>query len=82
MTWIRHNPVMALTSLYTILAAVDAVLIDAHALPSSVLTVVTGAVAVLAAILGAVTHTKVTPVIDPKNDEGVPLVPVGRTTLR
>jgi hypothetical protein len=76
MRWIRHNPVAALTTVYTVLATVTGVVIELHLLPDTVTGYAAGAVAVLAAVLGAVTHTKVTPLVNPKNAEGVPLIPV------
>jgi hypothetical protein len=76
MRWIQHNPVAALTTLYTVLAAATGAIIELHLLPDKVTGYATGAVAVLAAVLGAITHTKVTPLVNPKNADGVPLIPV------
>lgn len=74
--WMSRNPVAALTTLYTVLAAVASVVIELHLLPDHITGYLTGAIAILAAILGALTHTKVTPLVNPKNDEGVRLVPL------
>jgi hypothetical protein len=73
---ISHNPVAALTTLYTTLAAIASVVIELHLLPNRVTGYLTAAVAILAAILGAVTHMKVTPLVDPKDNDGNPLRPV------
>jgi hypothetical protein len=74
MNWIRRNPVAALTTLYTVLAAVYGVIASTELLPDRVVASVGIGVAILAAILGALTHTKVTPLANPKNSDGVPLV--------
>jgi hypothetical protein len=79
--WISRNPVAVLTTLYSVLAAVAAIVVELNLLPDHVTGYLTAAVAVLAAILGALTHTKVTPLVNPKNNDGVPLVPVRRGGL-
>ncbi len=73
-TWVKKNPVAALTALYTILVGVDGVLAGAHLVSNPVLGYLAAAEAVLAVVLGTITHTKVTPVADPKAADGTPLV--------
>jgi hypothetical protein len=72
--WISHNPVAALTTLYTVLAAVYGVISVTDILPDKVVGIIAFIIAILAAILGAVTHQKVTPLVDPKNNAGQSLV--------
>jgi prepilin signal peptidase PulO-like enzyme (type II secretory pathway) len=71
--------IAALTTLYSVLAAVAAIVVELNLLPDNVTGYLTGAVAILAAILGALTHTKVTPLVNPRNNDGVPLIPARRS---
>ena len=71
---IRRNPVAFLTTLYTVLAAVAGVVTTLHVLPDKVTGILIGVVAVLAAVLGAITHGKVTPLVDPRDNAGRQLV--------
>ncbi len=73
-TWVKKNPVAALTALYTILVGVDGVLAGAHLVSNPVLGYLAAGEAVLAVVLGVITHTKVTLVADPKAADGTPLV--------
>lgn len=64
-----------LTTVYTILAAVTAVIVERDLLSDTITAYLVGAVAVLAAILGVITHSKVTPLSDPRDNQGRPLFP-------
>lgn len=71
---IRRNPVAVLTSVYTVLAVVVGVIVDQHLLSDNVTAYLVGAVAILAAILGVLTRSKVTPLADPRDNQGRQLV--------
>jgi hypothetical protein len=67
-----------LTVVYTVLAAVYGVVATTDILPDRVVGYIAFAVAILAAVLGTITHQKVTPLVDPRNNDGVQLVPLQR----
>ena len=76
MSTIRQNPVAVLTTVYVILAAVTGVVVEFHALPDRITGYLVLIVAILSAVLGAITHQKVTPLVNPRNNDGMPLVPL------
>jgi hypothetical protein len=72
---LRINPVAWATTLLTVLVAFEAVDRAAHILPSGASPYLLGAIAVLTAVLGKLTHDAVTPLAAPRDDAGTPLVP-------
>jgi hypothetical protein len=72
---IRKFPVAWLTTLVTTLVAVDTALEGLHVLSVTQATWAGGIIAVLTAILGAITHSQVTPLVAPKDSSGRSLVP-------
>lgn len=72
------RPVVWLTSVSAFLAAVTTIAatppLAAH-VPAGVATWLGVATVAVTAILGALTHGKVTPVADPRGSDGAPLVP-------
>lgn len=76
----KIQPVAYMTSLLTLLVAVEAVNEGAHLLPGGWSPYLLGAIAVLTAVLGVLTHGAVTPTAAPRDDAGVPLVPVSMKT--
>jgi len=64
-----------MTTVLSVLVAVEAVNEGAHLLPASWSPYLLGAIAVLTAVLGVLTHGAVTPLVRPRDDAGVPLVP-------
>jgi hypothetical protein len=75
-TKIRHNPVAALTTLVSLLVALDAALEPLGVLTAQQSAIAGGVIAVSTAILGAITHGKVTPLARPRDNGGRPLVPL------
>lgn len=75
---IRHNPVAALATLVSVLVAADAALEPLGVLTAHQSALVGGGIAILTAVLGAVTHGKVTPLVAPTDASGRPLVPLSR----
>lgn len=71
----KLNPVAWLTTLIAVLTAADGALEGLHVLSPGVAAAGAGLIAVLTAVLGAVTHTKVTPVANPHDNNGRALVP-------
>lgn len=71
----KLNPVAWLTTLIAVLTAADGALEGLHILSPTVAATAAGAIAVLTAILGAITHTRVTPLANPRDDNGRALVP-------
>jgi hypothetical protein len=76
MSIITRNPVAAMTTVLAVLTAVYGVLATTDVVPEKIVGYIAFGIAVLAAILGAITHQKVTPLVNPKNNDGVPLVAV------
>jgi hypothetical protein len=72
----KQNPVAMLTTLVALLTAADGTLEGLHVLSPSVAAWAAGAIAVLTAVLGVVTHGKVTPLVNPHDDLGRALAPV------
>lgn len=72
---IKVQPVAWMTTVLGVLVAVEAVNEGAHLLPASWSPYLLGAIATLTAILGVLTHGAVTPLVRPRDDAGVPLVP-------
>jgi hypothetical protein len=72
----KQNPVAMLTTLVALLTAADGTLEGLHFLSPSVAAWAAGAIAVLTAVLGVVTHGKVTPLVNPHDDLGRALTPV------
>jgi hypothetical protein len=71
----KFKPVAWLTSVVTVLVAVEAVNETAHLLPERWTPYLLGTIAVLTAALGALTHGAVTPLARPRDDAGNALVP-------
>lgn len=72
---IKINPVAWMTTLLAVLTAAEAVNAKVHLLPPSWTPYLVGAIALLTAVLGALTHGAVTPLARPRDDAGNPLVP-------
>lgn len=68
-------PVAWMTTILAVLTSVEAVNAALHFLPVGWTPYLVGAIAVLAAVLGVLTHARVTPVAAPRDDTGTPLVP-------
>jgi hypothetical protein len=73
----KQNPVAMLATLVALLTAADGTLEGLHILSPSVAAWAAGAIAVLTAVLGVVTHGKVTPLANPRDNAGRPLTPAG-----
>lgn len=73
---IKQNPVAYLAGLVAVLTALDGTLTGLKVLSPTVGGWLGAAVAVLTAVLGAVTHGAVTPVANPHDNSGRPLVPL------
>lgn len=71
----KVQPVAWMSTVLTVMVAVEAVNEGAHLLPAAWTPYLLGAIAVLTAILGVLTHGAVTPLARPRDDAGVPLVP-------
>jgi hypothetical protein len=74
------NPVAWLTTVVAVLTALDATLGGLGVLPGTAAAWIGGAIAVLTAVLGVLTHGAVTPVASPRDNSGRPLVPVSSAT--
>lgn len=74
----KFEPVRWMTWILVILSALAGTTALTDVLPIKVLGAGTVAIAVLTAILGAITRDKVTPLAQPRDAAGVPLVPVRR----
>jgi hypothetical protein len=72
----RQNPVAFLTTLVAVLTGLDGTLQGLHVLTATQSAVAAGLIALLTAVLGIVTHGKVTPTANPKDSSGRPLVPL------
>jgi hypothetical protein len=72
----KQNPVAFLTTLVAVLTGLDGTLAGLHVLTATQSAWAAGLIAVLTAVLGIVTHGKVTPVANPKDSSGRPLVPL------
>lgn len=73
---IKQNPVAALTTLVTLLIGLDAALEPLGVLTAKQSAIAGAVIAVLTAVLGARTHGAVTPVANPHDNGGRPLVPL------
>jgi hypothetical protein len=73
----KHFPVAWLTGVITVLVGADAILEQAHVLTPAQSSWAGIAVAILTLIGGTVAHSKVTPVAQPRDSSGRPLVPKG-----
>jgi len=71
----KIKPVAWMTTLLSVLVALEALDRAAHLLPAGWSPYLLGAIAVLPAVLGALTHGAVTPLAQPRDDAGNPLVP-------
>lgn len=76
MNSIKFKPVAWLTAFNATLIAIIGAAQLYPIIPANVLTVLTFVTAVLSAILGGVTFTKVTPLARPRDNAGEPLVPL------
>jgi hypothetical protein len=72
---IKFNPVAWMTTLLTVLGALEAANEALHFLPASWSPYLLGAIAVLTAVLGKLVHNNVTALARPRDDAGNPLVP-------
>jgi hypothetical protein len=71
----KIKPVAWMTTLLSVLVALEALDRAAHLLPAGWSPYLLGAIAALTAVLGALTHGAVTPLAQPRDDAGNPLVP-------
>jgi hypothetical protein len=76
----KFKPVAWMTTALAVLTALETVDQAVHVLPATAHPYILGGIAVLTAILGKLAHDRVTPTAAPKDDAGVPLVPVTRRT--
>jgi len=72
----NSKPVAVMTSVVTVALAVLTALAGTGVLSGKTAALASGAVAILTAVLGILTHGKVTPVAAPKDNGGRPLVPL------
>lgn len=72
----KQNPVVYLATVVALLTASDGTLTGLHVLSPATAAWLGGAIAVLTAVLGVLTHGAVTPVANPHDDSGRPLVPL------
>ena len=72
---LKFNPVAWMTTVLTVLIAVDAALGGTGAYPPAVAAWVGAAIAFLTTLLGVLTHGKVTPTARPRGAAGERLVP-------
>lgn len=71
----KFNPVAWMSTLLTVLIAVDSALAGNHAYSPTVAAWVGGVIALLTALLGVLTHKIVTPLARPRDSSRRPLVP-------
>jgi len=74
---IRQNPVAALATVVSLLVAADAALEPLGVLTAHQSALIGGGIAILTAILGVFTHGAVTPLANPRDNDGQPLVSAG-----
>lgn len=72
------KPVATLVTVITVLLALLTALAGTGVLSGTAAAYVSGAIGLLTAILGWITHGKVTPVANPKDNGGRPLVPLSK----
>lgn len=72
---IKFRPVAWMTTVLGVLVAVEAVNEGAHLLPAAWSPWLLGAIAALTAVLGRMTHDRVTPLARPRDAADTPLVP-------
>lgn len=75
---IKQNPVAWMTALVAALTAAAGVLDGTGVLSPTVSGYAGAGIAILTAILGGIAHGKVTPVSNPHDDGGRPLVPLSK----
>lgn len=71
------KPVAVLTTVVTLLAALDALLTGAHVVNPTLSAWIAGATAAVTLLLGSLAHRAVTPLANPRNSDGQALVPAG-----
>lgn len=76
MRTLKLEPVRWASALLALLVAVETVNEAAHLLPASWTPYLLGSIAVLTLLLGGAVRNHTTPTAAPRDDAGVPLVPV------
>ena len=71
----KRFPVAWMAGVLALLTSADAVALLLHGLPPAAASWVGLGITLLTLILGKITHNKVTPLADPRTDNGRPLVP-------
>lgn len=74
----NSKPVVTLVAVGSVLLALLTALAGTGVLSGQAAAVAAGAIAVINALLGVATHNRVTPVANPKDSSGRPLVPLNR----
>jgi len=74
----NSKPVATLVAVGTVMLAILTALAGTGVLSGKVAAVVAGAILVINALLGVVAHSNVTPLANPKDSSGRPLVPLSK----